>query len=94
MCDRCIERLGSLPGQVSAAEVDGRERNYHWHASPSLLKDGLDRVQCRFGVESIEDRLDQQNVNAAVQETMDGFRVSVRQLVKGHITVGGVVYVW
>ena len=52
--------------------------------TPLLLEDFFDRDDARLGVQRVEDRLEQQQVAAAVDEPADLFLVGVAQLVEGH----------
>ena len=68
------ERLDRLPGEVAAAEVDRREREPQREVGRRLPR-GDDR---RLGVQRVEDRLDQEQVDAALGERADLLGVRAR----------------
>ena len=62
------ERLGDLPGQGAAAGVGDGARDDHRPAPAALLEERLEREDRGLGVQGVEDRLDQQEVGAAVDQ--------------------------
>ena len=86
--DRGPERLDRLPGQRPAAAVDDRHRDPQRQVGGDLAGGG-DRG---LGVQRVEDRLDQQQVNPAVGQRLDLLRVGGPYLVEGDGPVGGVLH--
>ena len=52
---------------------------------PRRFEVGLDGEERRLGVQSVEDRLDQQEVRPAVDQSADGLGVRRHQLVEGDV---------
>ena len=81
--DRIPERLRRLPGQKPAGAVGDGAGDHHRHvdaARVQLFGDGEDRG---LGVERVEDRLDQQHVDAAVDQAAHLLAIGLAQLVEG-----------
>ena len=76
--DRDPERLRGLPRQVAPAPVDRGERD----PERQLGRDVRGRDDRRLRVERVEDRLDQEQVDAAVDERGDLLRVGLAHLVE------------
>src|SRR6266571_7934265 len=77
--DREPERINGLPGEVSSAAVYRRERDPEGKLRRDVERRG-DRGLC---VERVEDRLDQQEVDAALRQSPDLLDVRVVHLVEG-----------
>ncbi len=80
---RIPERFGQLAGQQPAGFVGDGARDHHGHVDAAGFRDFGDRIERRLGVERIEDRLDQQQVGAAVQEPLDLLAIGRAQIVEG-----------
>ena len=76
--DREPERVHGLTRQVAAAAVDRRERDPERQLGRRVLRRG-DR---RLGVEGVEDRLDQQEVDPALGQRADLLRVHLAELIE------------
>ncbi len=87
MLNRVPPRLDGLAGEVAPAPIDDRDRDEQGQLGRHLL-DGGDR---RLGVEGVEDRLDQKEVDAAVAQPARGHGVAVTELVECHGAVRGIV---
>jgi hypothetical protein len=81
--DRDVERLDGLAGQGTAALVDDGDRNYDRKTDALLCKDVVDRTECGFGVERIEDRFEEQEVGASVHQAAHLLRVRLTRFVEG-----------
>src|SRR6185295_1122541 len=58
-----------------------------------FIQELLDRKKGRLGVEGVEDRFDQENVNAAVEQGPGLFSVSANEFIPRRAARGGVVNV-
>ncbi len=76
------EGLDRLPRKRSAAAIDDRHRHNHRNAQPRAVEIFLDSKKRRFGVERIENRLHEQKVNAALDQSFGLSSVSLAQLIK------------
>jgi hypothetical protein len=79
--------LRCLAGEVAAGEVDRRERDPERRVRDGLLR----RDERRFRVQRVEDRLDQEDVDPALDQRPHLLRVGVPHLVEGDGAVAGVV---
>ena len=87
MLDRDPERLDCLPGQVAPGDVDGGERE----PARNLRRDvqrGRDR---RLRIQRVEDRLDQQKIDAPLCQRGDLLCVGVADLFEGDGAIGRIV---
>ena len=85
--DRDPERLDGLRGEVPAAAVDRGEREPERQLGRGVLR-GEDRG---LAVERVEDRLDEEQVDAAVAQRADLLRVRLHHLVERRRAVRRVV---
>jgi hypothetical protein len=85
--DRRPERIDRLPGEVAAAPVDGGEGE----PERQLGRDVDRRGDRRLRIERVEDRLDQQQVDAALLQRPDLVRVRLAHLVERRGAVRRVV---
>ena len=69
MGDGGVKRLRGLSGQISPAEVHRGERNHDRDTRSALFEDRLDCVQGGARVQRVENRLDQQDMRAAVEQS-------------------------
>ena len=81
--DRGAERVDRLPGQRAAALVGDGDRDDDRQPRAAALEHLVDREQRRLGVQRVEDGLDQQDVDAAVEEPAHLLGVGVAHLVEG-----------
>jgi hypothetical protein len=51
------------------------------------------RISSGFSVERIENSFDQNNIGAAVNQTIQRFQIVFNQQIKGHVARAGVVYI-
>ncbi len=79
MLDGRPERLDGLPGEVPTAAVDRRERQPSGHVRRHV-EGGGDRG---LGVERVEDRLDQEEIDPAGDEGADLLGVGLDDLIEG-----------
>ena len=90
MRDRIPEGLRRLPGEEASGAIRNRARYHHRQTDAArfqLLGDGVDR---RLGVERIENGLDQQRVDAAVDQPAHLLRIGDAQLVEGDGAEAGI----
>ena len=91
VADRVPERLGDLARERATGRVGDRAGDDDRPAAPLLLEERLHGEDRRLGVEGVEDRLDHQQVGAAVDETACGDEVGVGELVERHVARARVV---
>ena len=87
MLDRGPERLDRLAREVAPGEVDRREREPQRQLRGDVLR-GCDR---RLRVERVEDRLDQQQVDAALGERADLLGVGLANSLERGAAEAGIV---
>ena len=85
------ERLGDLARQGPARRVGDGAGDDHRPAAAALLEQRLEREDRGLGVEGVEDRLDQQQVGAAVDEAAGLLEVGLDQPVVGDVALARVV---
>ena len=73
---------GVWPGQQAAGQIRDRAGNHDRHADAARFGLVEDRVDRRLGVERVEDRLDQQQVGAAVEQAARLFGIGLAQLIE------------
>ena len=76
------ERLGDLAGQRAAGGVGDRAGDDDRPAAAALLEERLEREDRRLRVEGVEDRLDDQQVGAAVDEAAGLLVVGLDELAR------------
>ncbi len=91
--DRGVERIDRLPGERAAAAIGDRDRDDERQAAAECLEDLVDGHQTGLGVERVEDRLDQQEIDPALDEAAGLLGVRRPHLVEGHRPEGRVVHV-
>ncbi len=89
--DRDIEGVDRLPRQRAAAAVGDGDRDHQRQAHAALLEHLLDRDDARLRVERVDDRLEQQQIAAAVDQAAHLLPVGLAQLVEGHVAERRVV---
>jgi hypothetical protein len=83
MRHRIPKRLGRLPGEQPSGAVGNGARNHYRHADAALFHRLLAGEDGGLGVERVEDGLDQQRVDAAIDQSADLFAVGNAQFVEG-----------
>ncbi len=79
MLDRRPERLDRLPGECPARQVDDGDADPEWHLRRDVVRGG-DRG---LRIQRVEDRLDQEQVDAPVDEAPNLLGVRLDDLVEG-----------
>ena len=79
---RVPERFRRLSRQGAARAVGDRAGDHDRHADAALLAQLGDRIERRLGVERVEDRLDQQQLDAAVEQPARLFGIGGFELVE------------
>ena len=87
MLDRRPERLDSLAGERPPGEVDDRDRDPERQLGGGFLC----RDEGRLRVQRVEDRLDQEQVDASLTEAANLLGVSSDDIVEGDRPVGRIV---
>ena len=91
VADAVPERLGGLAREGAAAGVGDRAGDPDRPAPALLLEERLQREDRGLGVEGVEDRLDQQQVGAAVDQPAGLLEVGRDELVEAGVAGAGVV---
>ena len=91
VADRGVERVERLARQRAAAAIGDRDRDHQRQADAALLEHVLDRDDAGLGVERVEDRLEEDDVGAAVDQAAHLFLVGRAALVERHRAEGRVV---
>ena len=84
VANRDVEGVERLARQRAAAPVGDRHRDHQRQPDALLLEHVLDRDDRRLGVQRVEDRLEQQQVDAAVDQAAHLLLVGLAHLVEGH----------
>ncbi len=87
---RIPERFRQLSRQQAAGFVGDGARDHHGYVDAAFFGDFGNGVECRLGVQRVEDGFDQQQVGAAVQEPVDLFAIGLAQIVEGDGAIAGV----
>ena len=90
---RDAEGLDGLSREGAAAGVGQRARDHDGDFAAEPLGQEVDGVERRLGVERVEDRLDEQDVDPAVEKSLRLRRVGVDQLAEGDLARRGVRHV-
>ena len=85
------ERLGDLPRERATGGVGDGARDDDRPAPLVLLEQRLEREDRRLGVEGVEDRLDDEQVGAAVDQAAGLLEVGLDELVEGDVALARVV---
>ena len=91
MPDRVPERFGDLTGQRSPGGIGNGARDDHRPPATAFLEQCLDGEHRRLGIQRIEDRLDDQQIGATIDQAVGSFEVGGHQLVVGDVASTGVV---
>ena len=94
MPHRGQEGIKSLSRESAPPFVGEGDREHDGEVLPFLLHDLFGGIECRFGIEGIENRFEEEQVDPAVDECGDLFPVGVGEVVKCEGAQGGVVHVW
>ena len=87
------ERLGVLAGQHPPADIREGDRDHQRVLAPQLIEHLLYREDGGLGVEGVEDGLDHQQVDTALQQSPGRDGVVRAQLVEGDAAGAGIVYI-
>ncbi len=91
VADRIPEGGRRLAGERAAGEVRDRARNHHRKTDALRDKALLAGKDRRLGIQRIEDGLDQDDVGAAVDQTIDLLGIGKAQIIKGNSAKAGIV---
>ncbi len=91
MSHRIPERLRGLPGEGAPGAVGDGAGNHDWHAAAAGVEQFVDREQCGLRVQRVEDRLDHEQVRAAIEQAARGFGVVVDQFLERHVAEARIV---
>ncbi len=90
VADRVPERLGGLARQRPAAGVRDRPRDHQWQAEPEPLEQLVDGEDRGLRIERVEDRLDDEEVHAALDQPVGRLAVGRHEIVEPDIPGTGV----
>ncbi len=93
VANRGVERVERLARQRAAAAVGDGDGDQQRQADVSLLEDVLDREDRGLGVERVEDGLEQQQIDAAVDQPAHVILVGGARLVERHAAERRVVHI-
>ncbi len=93
MAQRVPESCRCLPGQRTAGEIGDRAGDHHRQLAADLLEDIVDAGIGGLGVQRVEDRFDQQNVGASLDQRVRCFGIGSAQFVEGDRTKAGIVHI-
>ena len=93
VADRMPEGGGRLARQRAPRQVGDRARDHHRQAQVLFDEDLFAGEDGGLGVQRVEDRLDQDQVGAAIHQAPDLFRVSRRQLIEGDRPEARIVHI-
>ena len=88
--ERVPKGLRRLARQRAAREIGDCARDHDREHGPNFVEGVLERVKRRLGVQCVEDRLDQQNVGAAVDQAKRRLAVSGAQIIEAHGAKAGI----
>ena len=92
--DRDPEGVHRLAREGATAAIDDGHGDDERDLVAALVLEILDRRDRRLGVQRVEDRLDQQEIGAAVEQSARDLRVSVAHLVERGDAIRRVVDAW
>ena len=87
------KRFHGLPAQRSTGAVRHCARDDQRYAAPALLERVRDREKSRLRVQSVEDGLDEQEIDAALEQAVDLVAIAALDLVEGDGAEAGIVHV-
>ena len=82
MAHRMPERRRRLAGQRAAGQIGDRAGDHHRQADALLREDLLGREDRRLGVQRVEDRFDQDDIGAAVDQAAQLLAIGDAQIVE------------
>ena len=85
------ERLRGLAGQGAPAGVGDGARDDERQFAPLPPHGGARRRHGGLGIQGVEDRLDQDQVNAAADQGFGSGLVGSKQLLEGHVALTGII---
>ena len=85
MGHRMPKGLRGLARQRAPRRVGDGAGNYHREPHLLLVEEFENGVDCRLAVQGVEDGLDQQNINAAIDQAAGRLRVGLDQLIETDI---------
>ncbi len=93
VAQRVVERLGGLAGQRPAGGVGDGPGDHHRQIQAFLVAVLIHGEHRRFGIEGVEDGFDQNQIDAAFHQAVDGVEIGRHQPVKVGVAVARVVNV-
>ena len=87
------EGVQRLAGQGTPCRVGNSDGEHQRHTASHFLHRLLRRIKGSFGVEGVEDGLDEQCIHSSLQQGSHLLAVGVGQVVEGQGTVGGIAHV-
>ena len=93
VAQRIPEGFGGLPRERAPRGVGDRARDHHRPAAAGAFEELFEGEERRLGIERVEDRLDQQQVGAAIGQAANGFVVGGDQFVETDVAVARIVHV-
>ena len=91
MAHRIPERFDRLTREDAPRCVGDGTRNDEGDALATALEFLLDREDCRLGIERVEDRFDEQQVDASVQKAAGLLGIGARQFGEGDVACARIV---
>ena len=92
MLDRDVEGLDGLPREVAPAPVHGGEREPKRQLASLRAEDVVDRDKRCLGVQRVEDRLDHQQIDAALDQGLHLLEIAGPDLLESHGSIGRVFH--
>jgi hypothetical protein len=89
--DRIPERLGDLAGQGAARSIGDRPGDHHRPATTALLEQGLHGIDGGLRVQSVEDRLDQEQIDAPFDQAVRLLQIRIDELHERDVPGAGIV---
>ena len=93
MTHRVPERLDGLTREYAARCIGDGPGNHHGQSLATRLEHLFNRKDRRLGVQSVKNRLDQDEIHAAIEQTIELLRIGDAQLVKRHITRPRIIHI-
>jgi hypothetical protein len=93
MTQRMPERFRRLAGQSAAGKIGDRTGNHQRQARAGCLEHFFHREHRRLGVQRVEDRLEQKNVGATLNQAAHRFGVSEAEIVEANGAKPGIAHI-
>ncbi len=77
----------------AAREICDRAGDHDRQFVAGFGEDGLRRINRRLGVERVEDRLDQDEFRAAIDEAANLLAIGCRKIIEGHRAIARIVHI-